>query len=326
MSRQQGISMLDYVNQYLTHKRGLGYKLGTESYLLRTFAEYADNQSLGQPLTVALAISWATAPQNASRLYHAKRLDAVRSFARYLATFVPGTQIPPGGILGPSYARITPHIYTDEEIAALITTAENLRPFAHRAKTNPLRNMTIIGLLACTGMRIGEALALEDRDVDLTQGIITIHRSKNLPMRLVPITESAVTHLRQYQVERDQCFGPVPATYAFFLSCYGEQLTHSSFFAAFDTIRKRAGLPLNPATGQPPRIHDLRHSFACRHLLRAYREGCDIDTAIHELSIYLGHASLRATYWYLTGIPILFDECMKRFEANAGQHGRGRTI
>lgn len=190
--------MLDYVNRYLTHKRGLGYKLGTEGYLLRTFAEYADGQSPGQQLTVVLALNWATAPQNTSRLYHAKRLDAVRSFARYLATFVPGTQVPTGGILGPSYLRTTPYIYTDEEIAALIKAAGNLRASAHRARTNPVRNMTIIGLLACTGMRIGE-VSMENRDVDLTHGFITIHESKKLPMRLVPITESAVTHLRRYQ-------------------------------------------------------------------------------------------------------------------------------
>ena len=99
-------SMLEMVNNYVEHKRGLGYKLGTESYMLRSFARHADRQAPGQPLTTQLALEWATAPESDGRTYHAKRLDALRSFARYLAAFQPGTEIPPGGILGPSLSRV----------------------------------------------------------------------------------------------------------------------------------------------------------------------------------------------------------------------------
>lgn len=315
-------SMLEYVDQYITHKRGLGYKLGTESFLLRSFARYADAQAPGQPFTVTLALTWATAPSHTTRLYHAKRLDAVRSFARYLVTLAPDTQIPPGGLLGPSYARSTPHIYTDEEIMALMVAAYDRMADVQGARANPIRNATITGLLACTGMRIGEVLALDNRDVDLAQGIITIRESKNLPMRLVPVTENAVAHLRQYQAARDACFGVV-ASPAFFLSSWSGRLSYASFHVAFAAMRTQAGLVSDPVTGRLPRLHDLRHTFACRHLLRAYQEARDIDSAVHDLAVYLGHARLEATYWYLTGIPVLFEECMKRFTAPAARPERG---
>ncbi|HOF41628.1 MAG TPA: tyrosine-type recombinase/integrase, partial [Candidatus Hydrogenedentes bacterium] len=288
-------SMLEMVNNYVEHKRGLGYKLGTESYMLRSFARHADRQAPGQPLTTQLALEWATAPESDGRTYHAKRLDALRSFARYLAAFQPGTEIPPGGILGPSLSRVEPHIYTREEVAALMREAMNVKPSTPAARTNSIRNATVIGLLACTGMRIGEVLALKNEDVDLATGVITVRESKKLPMRLVPITDCAVRQLRRYQQERDRRFGSPSPSGAFIQSSWNGRLTYGSFFAAFKIIRERAGVKRSNVPNRPPRLHDLRHTFACNHLLRAYREGRDIDNAVHELAVYLGHATLKST-------------------------------
>lgn len=320
------VTMPQWVERYLEYRRALGSKLGTEGYLLRSFARYTQQHAPGKPLKVVLALQWATEPKMGSRLYHAKRLDALRPFARYLAAFEPQTQVPPTRILGPSFARTEPHLYTKEETLALMHAARAIRPPYRVARTNPLRNVTVIGLLACTGMRIGEVLALKNQDVDLAEGILTVRRSKNLPMRLVPIMDCTVRRLLTYQEARDRCFGPSGPSETFIRSAWGGRLTYVSFRAAFTKIRQRAGLQGRSATGREVRLHDFRHTFACTHLLRAYRESRNIDNAVHELSIYLGHATLACTYWYLTGVPVLLEQCTQRFEAQMRRRQKGGGI
>jgi len=319
-------SMSNKVNRYIDYKQRLGYKFKTESFMLRCFARYADRHAPGKPVTVELALKWASSAKSENRRYHAKRLDALRAFARYLAAFEPGTEIPPRGILGPSCYRVEPHIYTEEETVALTRTALEMKTYGKCFRTNPVRNSTIIGLLACTGMRIGEVLALNNKDVNLDESIITVRDSKNLPMRLVPIMDCTVRQLREYENARDICFGPATESGAFFLSSYGTRLDHSSFFHAFSKILESAGMKRKDSSGRRLRIHDFRHTFACNHLLRAYRENLDIDDAVHDLSVYLGHANAKATYWYLTGIPALFEQCVRRFEAYCKKPGNGGEV
>lgn len=314
-------TMMKKLEQYLTHRRSLGYKVTTDGRVLRTFARYADLHAPGQPLTFDLALRWATAPKGTQRVYHAKRLDALRTFARYLAVFDPRTEIPPQRLLGPSFMRTPPHIYRPQEIAALIRESLTYRPSLRRDPLTGLRNATIIGLLACTGLRIGEALALKNSDVDLDQGLITVRRSKNLPMRLVPITDCAVSHLRRYREARDRRFGRSGASEAFIRSPRGGHVSYDTVSWAFERLCKRIGL--KDASGRTPHLHHLRHTFACNHLLRAYRENRNIDNAVHELSVYLGHATVASTYWYLSGVPALLEQCTKRFEAHSLQHRKG---
>jgi integrase len=140
-------------------------------------------------------------------------------------------------------------------------------------------------------------------------------------MRLVPITDSAVRHLRQYRNARDQQFGRSGDLDAFIRSPYGGHLSYETLGWAFKRLRKRVGL--KDASGRPPCLHDLRHTFACNHLLRAYRENRNIDNAVHELSIYLGHATIASTYWYLSGVPALLEQCTKRCEAHGFRHRKG---
>jgi integrase len=306
----QDTAMLASVNRYIEHKRELGNVFRTESFLLRSFGAYADLHAPGEALTARLAIAWATAPGTDNRSYYAKRLDAVRAFARYLAIFQPATQIPPTGILGPAFSRSVPYIYSQVEIVALMRAALERR--AKGCNTNPLRNATLIGLLACTGMRVGEALALNNADVDFSAKVITVRNSKKLPMRLVPIRTSTVHHLQEYQLVRDAYFGCGVPDSPFFLSTWSRRLSYASFLCAFDDIRESARV-CRQGTGRKPRIHDLRHTFACNYLLHAYRTNIDIDSAVQNLSVYLGHATVSATYYYLTAIPALLEESVKRF-------------
>jgi len=309
-------TMLASVNRYIEHRRELGCVFRTESFLLRSFGAYADLHAPGEAITTRLALEWATSPDTDNRSYYAKRLDAVRGLARYLAAFEPATQIPPTGILGPSYSRSDPYIYSQAEIVALMRAA-----LARKAKgcdTNPLRNATLIGLLACTGMRVGEALALDNGDVDFSARVITVHRSKNLPMRLVPIDTSAIHHLQEYQRVRDACFGCGVPDSPFFLSTWRRRLSYASFLYAFNAIRASARVRRR-GPGRRPRIHDLRHTFACHYLLQAYRNNIDIDSAMQNLAVYLGHSTLGATYYYLSAIPALLEESAKR----VARHRRG---
>ena len=314
-------AMMKKIEQYLEHRHSLGYKLETDAWLLRSFGRYAGLHMPAGPLTVDLALRWATSPAGTKRISHANRLRVLRSFSRYLAVFDPRTEIPPRRLLGPTGTRVPPYIYTRREIAALIHATLTYRPSRRHDHYRCQQHATIIGLLACTGMRIGEVLALKNRDVDLNQNVITVHQSKNLPMRLVPISDSASRHLQQYRKVRDQRFGNSDDSEAFIRSLYRGHVSYVSVRKAFRRSRKRVGL--GDAARRKPRLHDLRHTFACNHLLRAYRENRNIDNAVHDLSIYLGHAKLAKTYWYLSAVPALLKLCSKRSEAQGLQLRKG---
>lgn len=303
-------TMLSRVKRFIEYKRKLGYVWHVESFMLRSFGKYVDRRAPRQPITVSLALAWATAPKGVSRLYCAKRLDVVRTFAKHEAATDFETEIPPQRILGPSYSRVEPYIYTKSEIITLIETAKN---FAHGNQFAYMTYPTVIGLLACTGMRVGELLALDDEDVDLVHSLIRIHRSKDLPLRVIPIRRSATRQLAAYKVQRNNWFS-CEKNGQFILGADGTKLKYCTLLRYFHFILDESGINRRSNLNRTPRLHDLRHTFACNHLVRAYRENRDIDSAVHDLAVYLGHAILKSTYWYLTGIPELFKECTKRFE------------
>jgi integrase len=301
-------TMTDRVADYLTYRRSLGYKLRIEGYLLKTFARFADESGHRGPLTVDLALSWSTSPHWASREYHSRRLGVLRRFAQYMAVFEPCTEIPPADMLGPSRSRKEPYIFSDKETLALVRGAGRLpSPLELRGSTYA----TLIGLLACTGMRIGEALRLTRGDVNLEEGVVRVRESKGQRSRLLPLHPTATDALIQYAKHRDSCI-PSSTDPAFFLSERGRAPRYNTVCYTFRHLCVETGA--TPRGRRLPRLHDLRHTFACRRLQCWYEDGVDIDHAISALSTYLGHTSLRDTYWYLTGVPELFNLCGKKFE------------
>jgi len=186
-------SMHQRVEDYLAQRRQLGYALKVEGGELLRFADYADRLGEGEPLTIDLAVCWAKLPQHADPIYRARRLDTIRRFAKWLAVFDPRTQLPPAGYLGPCYRRTPPHIYSDDEVAALLGQAAALGP---EGGLRPRTYVTLFGLLACTGLRISEALALTKDAVDLNNGILEIRASKFKQSRWVPIHTSATNALQ----------------------------------------------------------------------------------------------------------------------------------
>lgn len=301
--------MLASAQSYLKHRRQLGYQLRTEGPLLLQFAKFLDRKAPGRPLTTALAARWAKAPGKASRLYWARRLEIARCFARYLVILDPKTEIPPAGIFGKAHRRTRPHIYTDQEIAALLSASKDLRPKdGFRSRTY----VTLLSLLTCTGLRISEALRLPREGVDLDSGILTIRATKFRKSRLVPLHPSTTRALSDYMRHRDR----VPCrreARILFVSSTGKPLPYSTVCNTFQKVRQRAGLSRDPG-GRWPRIHDLRHTFACRRLTDWYSQGIDVDQMLPALSTYLGHAKVSDTYWYITGFPELLRITAAKFE------------
>jgi integrase len=313
-------SMVNLAEEYLGYRRRLGFRLRSEGKMLLAFARHADSAGHHGPVTTELAVDWARLPAEAAPLYQARRLQVVRGFTRYRAIFDPATEIPPEGLLGPAQRRVTPHIYSDAELTALLAAARRLRsPTGLR----PLTYVTLIALISCTGLRVSEALRLGRGDMDPDQATLTIRESKFHKSRLVPLHPTAVQALVAYGRFRDRCH-PTPRTDVVFVSERGTSLAYSTVRITFRKLR--AQLPSLPRPeSRAPRIHDLRHTFACRRLLRWYAEGVDLDHAVLALSTYLGHAQVSDTYWYLTGIPELLDLAAARFEHFAAPEPGDRT-
>jgi integrase len=303
-------TMTDRVHEYLAYRRALGYQLRTEGQLLQSFARYADESGHRGPLTIDLALRWARLPEKATRLYHARRLEIVRTLAKYLAPRELGTEVPARALLGPAHARRPPFIYSEADTRALIAAARALIP------VDGLRPRTygaLIGLLACTGLRISEALTLKTSDVDLDAGVLTVRQTKFRKSRLVPLHVSAVGPLRGYAAARD-AYSRGSQDAPFFVSDTGRSLPYSTVRHTFHQLLRQAMPEATPPDRVRPRLHDMRHTFACRCLLAWYRDGTKIDLAIDRLSAYLGHAKVTDTYWYLTGVPELLALAGQRFE------------
>jgi len=303
-------TMTTRVEEYLAYRRALGYQIRSEAQMLQSFARYADDSGHQGPLTTELALQWARLPERSARLYQARRLEVVRTLARYLAPREPGTEIPPRGLFGPAHARGPAFLYSESDIAALIQAARKLTP---TGGLRPLTYATLIGLLACTGLRITEALTLGADDVDLQAGVLTIRRTKFRKSRLVPLHTSALGPIRDYAADRDRCCGRNPGM-TFFVSATGHRLPYTTVRHTFHGLLRQAMPGVVPVGRTRPRLHDLRHTFVCRRLLAWYRDGVDIDRVIDQLSAYLGHVKVSDTYWYLTGVPELLAIAGQRFE------------
>ena len=302
-------TMKELAQEYLDFRRSLGFQLRIEGEQLLKFAEFADQSGHTGPLTIELALQWASLPSEASPLYRARRLEVVRCFARYRAIFEEGTEIPAQRLLGVAHRRTSPHIYSDREIRDLLHAAGRLTP---ANGLRPLTFQTLFGLLAATGLRISEALRLHFDEVDWERQFLVIKETKFFKSRLVPFHPSVAAKLQAYVRARHQCV-PLPKSNTLFLSDRGTALKYSTVRGTFCHLCEQLGWK-SQGPRPRPRLYDLRHTFACRRLLNWYQEGVKIDHAISSLSTYMGHVHVSDTYWYLTGIPELFRVAAERFE------------
>jgi integrase len=289
---------------YLDLRRGLGFKLARDEKLLEQFIGWLEDRGM-TTVTVADALAWATLPAGASPGWLRMRITVVRGFAAYLATLDPSAEVPPASLLPGGSHRAVPYLYSAADITALMTQAARLR-----TPLRPATLQTLIGLLAVTGMRIGEVIALGDGDFDPGQGMLLVRHAKLGKHRLIPLHPSTVTAVQDYRRLRDQVF-PRPASEALLVSAAGTRLLHDNVSVTFTRPARRAGLAARPG-GSRPRIHDLRHSFAVATLLDWCRDGGEAAARMPLLSAYLGHADPAGTYWYLHAAPELLAEAARR--------------
>ena len=297
-----------HVRDYLQMRRALGFKLRREGQLLLQLAAYLE-QAGAQHLTTELALRWAQLPQNVAPINWAQRLGAARGFATYLKTIDPATEIPARGLLPASAPRPTPYLWSATDVARLLQATRELQP-PLRAATHE----TLFGLIASSGLRLGEALGLSRDGADLGEGVLTIREAKFGHTRLVPLHQTVTDALARYAQCRDRLC-PQPRSTTFFVSSVGTALRDHAVHRTFNQLTTALGL--RTATTRP-RIHDLRHSFAVRTLINWHRAEVDIESRMSVLSTYLGHINPAGTYWYLSASPELMGLAAARLDDRYG--------
>src|SRR5271163_273332 len=317
-------TMMQRAHAFLAERRRLGFKAHKVRYALFSFARHADRQHLKGPLTVECMSDWARRDkwQRGKPETWARRLKQLRPFTRWLRQFEPRTEVPDESVFGPVPGRVAPHIYREDEIVELLAAARRLNP---PDSLRPMTFETLFGLIAAAGLRLSEALALLDADVDLSADMLTVRQSKFAKSRRLPLHPSTVEALARYRRLRSRKVRTTAQT-PFFVGTRGQRLGQPlgarQVDRVFSELRDRLGW-VNRGAHAAPRIHDLRHSFAVRRVMLWHEHGIDIDQAMLALSTYLGHAKISNTYWYLTGVPELMALAGNKFERFAKAPGAG---
>jgi len=299
------ITLEQALNDYLSMRRALGFKLAENGRQLVDFVAYMQTVD-ASTVTTGLAVAWATQPTACTPVWWARRLAMVRGFARHLKAIDAATEVPPFGMLPYRCQRVAPYLYSEADIAALLAAARAL-PSPQRAATYE----TLIGLLAVTGMRSGEAIRLDRDHIDWDEGVVLVWNSKFQKSRAIPVHPTTLDALRRYERIRDaHC--PHPRSPGFFLSTTGTRLIAGTLRRVFARLVRQAGL--DQPGRRLPRPHDLRHRFAVHTLLGWYRTGVDVEAHMPLLSTFLGHSNPENTFWYLSAAPELLLLASQRLE------------
>ncbi len=307
------------LNKYLKIRRSLGYNLSTAERVLKQFVLFMENNN--EPyITADLFLQWKKNYGNASNSTWARRLGMVRLFASWLHSLDNCHEILPQYLIPHSIKRKQPYIYTDDQICSIIDAASQLQ------SRNGFREITypaFFGLVAVTGLRISEAISLNDKDVDLQNGIVTVHYGKNGNNRILPITDCTKEYLTEYCRKRNRLLGHIPEP--FFISDRCIRLTDCAVRNNFAVIGRMIGLRKRQhfhRHGVGPRIHDLRHTFAVKVMKNWYKENKIIDQEMLKLVTYLGHTKVANTYWYIEAVPELLylaSQRLNNFIVKEGQ-------
>jgi integrase len=294
------------VEDYLVSRRAMGFDLRGEGYQLHAFARFANEQNDAGALTLELLLRWVQGSATPGPVTGARRVEVLRPFLKYCRQFDPVCPVVPLGLCGRGHRRLSPHIYTEAEVTALLVAARELKPDGLR----PLMYVTLFGLLAATGMRLSEALRLERKDLNLDQPSLTVRETKFKKSRLVPIHVSTARALAVYQ-KATLATPRHPGVETVLLTAEGQPIPKRNIHNTFDRLRRRLGWVARGGHAQP-RIHDLRHTFICQALLRGQRDN-QIDHVADAISTYVGHAKVSDTYWYISATAELMNGASQRF-------------
>lgn len=303
------------VDDYLAERRRLGFELHSLDTLLSDFAKFVADRHHHEPLSVELMVDWVRMAKGGLGTPETwyRRMATLRRFIRYLRQFEPQTEMPDESIFGPEPGRVAPHIYREEEIVELLAAARKVGP---RGSLRPATFETLFGLMASTGLRVSEALHLSDGDVDLKRAMLIVRQTKFAKSRQLPLHPSTIEALARYRRQRMRQV-PATADTAFFIGTRGQRLGQRlgdrQVHRVFNVLRDQLHW-VNRGAHAAPRLHDLRHTFAVRRLMRWHREGIDVDQMMLALSTYLGHTKISHTYWYLSAVPELMALAGGKFE------------
>ncbi len=298
-------SLAAAAQDYLDVRRALGFKLRHHTRWLRDFVSYLEVHG-SSVITTDLALRWARQPRNTCPAQWGRRLCAVRQFALHHRGSDERTEVPSADLIPYRPKRCTPHIYSAQELAALMEAARSLG-----CQLLAASYATLLGLLAATGMRVSEALALNMDDIDWDEGMVTVRNTKFGKSRHIPLHQSTLAALREYDRRRDR-LRPHRRCAALFVSKTGTRVLYQGFHSTFLRLLRITGLDRRP--GRRPRVHDLRHTFAMTTLRDWYRAGVDVESRLPHLSTYLGHVKPSTTYWYLSATPEFLSAAGDRAE------------
>jgi len=320
MSRRRNLQAR--IDDYLAERRRQGFHLRSRDTFLSGFARFVEAKGHHGPLTAELMVEWVRAGKDG----HGDAGTWARSWGRlhhficYLRQFEPDTEVPEASLFGPEPGRVAPHIYREDEIVDLLAAARRLGP---TDSLRPFTYETLFGLMASTGLRVSEAIHLRDTDVDLKRGMLTIRQTKFAKSRQLPIHPSTVKALARYRKQRER-YLPTITGMPFLIGSRGRRLGlplgERQAHRVFIGLRDGLGW-VNRGGHEAPRLHDLRHTFAVRRLVRWYADGTEVDQKMLALSTYMGHAEIFYTYWYLTAVPELMAIAASRFELFADLAG-----
>ncbi|ABR64172.1 tyrosine-type recombinase/integrase [Sinorhizobium medicae] len=308
------MSLLAEQDRYLSIRRRLGADLSTDERILRRFAAFVDNDG-AEYIDTRLIMRWLESLPSASAGTRGARFRVARQFAAWLHGTDPRHEVPPQGLVPGHVQRVHPHIYSDAEIIAIIEHARSL-PSVYGMRG--LTCSTLFGLIAVTGLRINEALRLDQTDLDIETGVLRVRFGKLGKERLLPLDPTVAQKLESYGRERDRLLGR--RSEALFVACKGHRLGDCGARYNFALVCQQIGLRPRQdykRHGRGPRIHDLRHTFAVRTMLNWYRSGHDVGREMIKLTTWLGHASPTDTYWYLEAVPELLELAAARITSAA---------
>jgi len=297
------------VKNYLAMRRALGFKLVRYEAHLLHFVEFMERHH-ARRITGARILQWVRENPSIEPCYQGLRFRAIRGFAIYHSTVDHRTEVPPADLMPHAEGRNRFYLYSDDEIDRLLT--ETLKHRAGATSISRWVRYTLYGLLSVTGLRIGEALRLNVRDVDLEQAVLTIRDSKFGKSRLVPLHPSTSTALKKY-LQRRSAYFKGRAIEPFFVSRHGTRMRHHDAWKSLVRLSRKTGLR-GPSDRRGPRLHDFRHRAAVQVMLQCYRSGADPERRLPALSTYLGHVDLKHTYWYLHQNPALMKQAVGRLE------------
>ena len=304
-----------YLDTYLSVREALGFQMRAERTLLRDFVRFVEDAQGTSSLCAQVAVDWACASSSTRGTSGAsQRLSMARRFLTYLRATLPETEIPARHFIS-SARRPKPFLFRLDQLQALMRAAQ--KAGGPRGALRPHTLSTLIGLLASTGLRAGEAIRLTMADVELDGGppFLHIRQTKFHKSRFVPLHASTADQLQRYLARRRQLQYDALSD-AVFVSEKGQPLSYEALAQWFTTTCRRIGIGPTHG-GRRPTLHALRHTFAVERLRRWYQEGADVQALLPNLAVYLGHVRPQESYWYLSATPELLTAAAARFQRYA---------